>query len=193
MWLLAVARRLRLIYHLRLTEKKQSEVFLWFSGNESTCKRRRHGFDPWSGKTPSAMEQLSLGDTTIEPGLWSLRTATTEHGCCSHAAGASRTHALQEGQPPQPEARSRHLEKSPNSYEDPAQPKRHKQINKVRVNGSNYIKKNRKQDQASGLGGESWEGRKCALNTGPLQQRYVFSGDGLYVQESLSSWWEKSL
>ena len=63
------------------------------------------------------------------------------------------------------------------------------------TNGSNYIKKKKKRkwDQASRLGGESWEGRTCALNTGPLEQTFVVSGDGLCLQESLSSWWEKSL
>ena len=37
------------------------------SGKESACQRRRHGFDPWSGMTPHAVEQLSLSTTTTEP------------------------------------------------------------------------------------------------------------------------------
>ena len=31
----------------------------WFSGEESTCQCKGHVFDPWSGKIPHAVEQLS--------------------------------------------------------------------------------------------------------------------------------------
>ena len=31
----------------------------WLRGKESACQCRRHGFDPWSGKIPHAVEQLS--------------------------------------------------------------------------------------------------------------------------------------
>ena len=31
----------------------------WLSSKESACQCRRHGCDPWAGKTPHAMEQLS--------------------------------------------------------------------------------------------------------------------------------------
>ena len=41
----------------------------WLSGKESTCKSRRHRFDPWSRKIPHVREQLSLCTTTIEPVL----------------------------------------------------------------------------------------------------------------------------
>ena len=47
----------------------------WLSGEESTCQCRRHRFDPWSGKIPHAMEQLSPC-TTIEPVLHK----TSHHG-----------------------------------------------------------------------------------------------------------------
>ena len=44
-------------------------MFRGFSGDsvvkESTCQYRRQGFDPWSGRIPHAIEQLSLG-TIIE-------------------------------------------------------------------------------------------------------------------------------
>ena len=39
----------------------------WFSGWESTCQCRGYGFDPWSGKIPHAVEQLSPWATTTEP------------------------------------------------------------------------------------------------------------------------------
>ena len=40
--------------------KKGGEVFLWWlSCKESACQCRRHGFNPWSGKIPQAMEQLN--------------------------------------------------------------------------------------------------------------------------------------
>ena len=50
---------------------KQTNEWLpwWLSGKESTCQCRRHGFNPWSGKIPYAMEQLSWCITTIEPVL----------------------------------------------------------------------------------------------------------------------------
>ena len=41
----------------------------WLRGKESTCQCRRHGFQPWLGKTPHAAEQLSLCTTVIEPVL----------------------------------------------------------------------------------------------------------------------------
>ena len=31
----------------------------WRSGWESACQCRGHGFEPWSGKVPHAVEQLS--------------------------------------------------------------------------------------------------------------------------------------
>ena len=50
----------------------------WLSGKESACQRRRHKFDPWSGKIPQAVDQLSLCATTVEPVLYSPGTTTTE-------------------------------------------------------------------------------------------------------------------
>ena len=38
----------------------------WCNGLESTCQCRGHGFKPWSGKNPHAVEQLSLCATTTE-------------------------------------------------------------------------------------------------------------------------------
>ena len=35
--------------------------------NPSTFQCRGHGFDPWSGKIPDALRQLSLQATTEEP------------------------------------------------------------------------------------------------------------------------------
>ena len=41
----------------------------WRSGWESACQCRGHGFEPWSGKIPHAVEQLSPCTTTTEPAL----------------------------------------------------------------------------------------------------------------------------
>ena len=41
----------------------------WLSGKETTCQCSRHGFHSWSGKTPPAMQQLSLCTMTTEPVL----------------------------------------------------------------------------------------------------------------------------
>ena len=40
----------------------------WLSGEEPACQWRRCGFDPWSGRIPHVVEQLSLCTTTLEPG-----------------------------------------------------------------------------------------------------------------------------
>ena len=55
----------------------------WLSGKESACQCRRHGFDPWSGKIPQALEQRSRAPQL--PSLcsgalvtWSPRSATRE-------------------------------------------------------------------------------------------------------------------
>ena len=39
----------------------------WRSGWESACQCRGHGFEPWSGKIPHAVEQLNPWATTTEP------------------------------------------------------------------------------------------------------------------------------
>ena len=39
----------------------------WHSGWESACQCRGHGFDPWSGKIPRAVERLSLCAPNTEP------------------------------------------------------------------------------------------------------------------------------
>ena len=52
----------------------------WHSGWESTCQCRGHGFEPWSGSIPHAVEQLGPCATTTEPALQSPRATTTEPG-----------------------------------------------------------------------------------------------------------------
>ena len=69
-----------------------------FPGKESTCQRRRHGFDPWSRKIPRASEQLSPC------------AASTE-------ACAPRACAPQE-KPLARETRGQSLRKSPHSNKD---------------------------------------------------------------------------
>ena len=51
------------------------------NGEESACQCRRHGFHPWSRKTPHAKEQLSLRATATEAVFQSLEAATTEPTC----------------------------------------------------------------------------------------------------------------
>ena len=54
----------------------------WLSGKGSACQWKRYGFDPWSGKIPHAMKQLSPCTTPPEPvaleprscDYWSLHT-----------------------------------------------------------------------------------------------------------------------
>ena len=53
----------------RCPYKKKAGLPWWLSEKESTCQRRRHGFDPWARKIPHAEEQLSPCATTTEPVL----------------------------------------------------------------------------------------------------------------------------
>ena len=50
----------------------------WFSGRESACQCRAHGFDPWSRKIPRASERLSPCVTTTEPTPESPRRSAHE-------------------------------------------------------------------------------------------------------------------
>ena len=50
-------------------KKKKTGLPWWRSGKESACQCRGHGFEPWSGKIPHAVEQLSPCTTTTEPVL----------------------------------------------------------------------------------------------------------------------------
>ena len=50
----------------------------WSSGKEPACQCRRHGFNPWSGKIPRAMEQLSPWTTTTE--AWALEPGLRNKG-----------------------------------------------------------------------------------------------------------------
>ena len=45
----------------------------WLSGKESACHCKRHGFYPWSGRIPHAMEQLSPRVTSMEPVLYRVQ------------------------------------------------------------------------------------------------------------------------
>ena len=78
----------------------------WRSGWESTCQWRAHGFEPWSGKIPHAVEQLSLCAKLLSlcsracaPQLLSPCATTTE----ARAPGAR---APQQEKPLQWEARA---------------------------------------------------------------------------------------
>ena len=57
---------------------KTTGACMMLSGEKFSCQRRRHRFDPWSGKIPHASEQMSPRTTTTEPVLQSPGAATTE-------------------------------------------------------------------------------------------------------------------
>ena len=80
------------------------ELPWWLSGKESTCQCIRHGFNPWSGKIPHAMEQLSP-------------SATTTKAC------HPRAQVPKQEKSPQREPHAQRLESSPHSNEYPAQTK----------------------------------------------------------------------
>jgi len=61
-------------------KKSHTGLPWWSSGEEPACQVRGHVFDPWSGKIPHAVGQLSPSATASQPRLWSLfftREATT--------------------------------------------------------------------------------------------------------------------
>ena len=47
------------------------------------AKSRKHGFEPWSGKMPHALEQLSPRTATIESVFWNPGATATEPTCSS--------------------------------------------------------------------------------------------------------------
>ena len=49
----------------------------WLSDKESTCKCRRHGFDPWSWKIPQGAGRLSQSTSTTEPARPNWRAGPT--------------------------------------------------------------------------------------------------------------------
>ena len=71
-------------------QKLSTRLLSWLRGKESACYCRRHGFDPWSGMIPQAVEQLSPCATTTEPVLWSLGTTVTDLTCRKHWSTRSR-------------------------------------------------------------------------------------------------------
>ena len=78
----------------------------WLSGKESNCQCSRPGFDPWSGKIPHALEQLSSCATTTEPVPQSPGATTAEHTC-------PRAHAMRQEKPLQSEVHALQLQNSP--------------------------------------------------------------------------------
>ena len=64
-----IKTKMRYLTPVRMASiKKQNEGLPWWrSGWESACQCRGHGFEPWSGKIPHAVEQLSPCATTTEP------------------------------------------------------------------------------------------------------------------------------
>ena len=63
----------------------------WLSGEEFSCRCRRHGFDPRSGKIPYALEQISLCATAT-----TLRSRAWKPQLLSPAPQQERTRKAQE-------------------------------------------------------------------------------------------------
>ena len=98
-------------------EKEEERLPWWLSGTESACQCRRREFDPWSGKTPYATEQLSLCSGARE--LQLLKPV-----CPGACAPRQEKRSQREVCAPQLESSPHHgRKKSPHSSEDAAQPK----------------------------------------------------------------------
>ena len=114
---------------------KRRNIFTWkykqfgsfLGGKESSRQCRRRGFDPWSGKIPPGLEQLSPCPTSIGPGAqepgshnYGARELQLPKLVCSGAYASQQENPLQrEARAPQPEnsSRSPKLEKSLRSNE----------------------------------------------------------------------------
>jgi len=79
-------------------------------------EHKGHLFNPWSGKIPPALEQLSPCTTTTEPALQGPGAAAT----AAHRPGAC---APPQEKPAQGEACTQQLEKPVHSSQEPRQPK----------------------------------------------------------------------
>ena len=63
--------------HQAVLNKSQLEGLTWWhSGQESACQCRGHRFNPYSGKIPHAVEQLSPRTTTTEARMLQLLKPT---------------------------------------------------------------------------------------------------------------------
>ena len=93
--------------------KNSPGLFWWLSGKGSAGQCRRHGFDPWSGRIPCAVEQRSPWATTTE------------------------AHALE---PMLHSKRSHHSEKPAHRNEDPPQPKISRIKNKKKRRAAQRVK-----------------------------------------------------
>ena len=107
----------------------------WLSGKESAYQCRGHGFNPWYGTIPHALEQLSsctatmsLCSRALELQLLSPHATTTEAGMPKHTLH-KRSHSDENPTPleliPRLESSSpfQQQEKNPCSNEHPAPPK----------------------------------------------------------------------
>ena len=61
---------------LKKVLKKIGRLPWWFSAKESACQRKRYRFDPWSRKTPHALEQFSPCSTAIAEKAMATHSST---------------------------------------------------------------------------------------------------------------------
>ena len=108
----AVGRQKRKLFS-QFTTTTSEKLPWWLSGEESACQCRRHGFDPWSGKIPHAVEQLSQRATTIEPVLQSPGATITEPMCCHNWSPGTREPTLHNNKNHLKEVHTLQLESTP--------------------------------------------------------------------------------
>ena len=111
-----------ILSYQRLSWFKGSSFF-WFglpwylSSKESTCKCRRHGFNPWSGKTPHAAEQLRPCATILSLCSRTQELQLPKPNCLRPVLCNKRSHCNNK-----PGHYSWRVERRRHSNEDPAQP-----------------------------------------------------------------------
>ena len=122
-------------------------------------------FEPWSGKIPHAVEQLSLCATTTEPALYSPRATTT-------VARAPRARAPQQEKPLQWEAHA--LQQRPNATIN-------KKVVTWRGEGGRCVEARREHFWLGSRESEAWVQRESLANSGThkeLEREVVKRGSG---------------
>ena len=93
--------------------KRTTGLRWWLSVKESACQWRRRRFNPWSGKSPCAVEQLNCVPPLLS---WCPRARALQqrsHPNESPASWCPRAHALQQEEPSQQEPCTGQLEGAP--------------------------------------------------------------------------------
>ena len=114
-------------HFIALLKNLDVELRWWFSGQESTCRCRRHEFSPWSGRIPPPTEQRSpepqlLSPNSVTRGAPAVRDPAP---CPAHHSDRKPVRGDKDSVPPVIDWRTPGL----------APPRRHNVVRLLRVSG----------------------------------------------------------